>query len=272
MKLATWNLSGIFALALGLGLLLISSGVRAEETDPNEIVRKARENNLLDGSEGLSTMTIANKKGQKRVRKMVMVSKLFDKGKTEKKFIRFIEPADIKGTALLTYDYDKKDDDIWLYLPRNRKTRRIVASDKAKNFMGSEFTYADMTPADLDDFNYTLLPAESVDGVDCYVVQAVPKDEDVEDENGFSKRVSYIGKKDYVTRKSVYFDLDGETWKTLSASNIEEIDKDKHRFRPKLLVMTNQQNGRVSTIKVEKLQLRKEIPDEYFTTRYLERE
>jgi outer membrane lipoprotein-sorting protein len=203
---------------------------------------------------------------------MVMVSKLFDKGKTEKRLIRFVEPADIKGTALLTYDYDKKDDDIWLYLPRNHKTRRIVASDKAKNFMGSEFTYADMTPPDLEDFKYKLLPAESVDGVDCYVVQAVPKDEDIEDENGFSKRISSIGTKDYVIRKSVYFDLDGEKWKTLSASNVEEIDKDKHRFRPKLMVMTNLQNGRISTIRVEKLQLRTEIPDDYFTTRYLERE
>jgi outer membrane lipoprotein-sorting protein len=257
-------------------LLLLVSGAawpaQAEDTDPREIARKARANNLLDGSEGLTTLTIANKKGETRVRKMAMVSKLFDGGKTEKRLIRFVEPADIKGTAMLTFDHDQKDDDIWLYLPRNHKTRRIVASEKAKNFMGSEFTYADMTPPDVDDFTYRLLPSVKVDGVDCYVVESTPKDDDIEEENGFSKRVGYIGKRDYVIRKSVYFDLDGEEWKTLTASEVKEVDQAKHRFRAHQMVMTNRQNGRVSTLKLDQLQLRTEIPDEYFTTRFLERE
>jgi hypothetical protein len=260
------------ALIVTLSLWGAALPAQAEDTDPKAIAKKARSNNLLDGSEGLTTLTIANKKGESRVRKMAMVSKLFDGGKTEKRLIRFVEPADIKGTAMLTFDNDKKDDDIWLYLPRNHKTRRIVASEKAKNFMGSEFTYADMTPPDVEDFKCKLLPAATVDSAECYVVEMTPMDEDVEDENGFSKRTSYIGKQDYVIRKSVYYDLDGDKWKTLLATKVKEVDKKKKRFRAHKMVMTNLQNGRVSTLIIDKLQLRAEIPDEYFTTRYLERE
>ena len=115
-------------------------------------------------------------------------------------------------------------------------------------------------------------PAATVDSAECYVVEMTPMDEDVEDENGFSKRTSYIGKQDYVIRKSVYYDLDGDKWKTLLATKVKEVDKKKKRFRAHKMVMTNLQNGRVSTLIIDKLQLRAEIPDEYFTTRYLERE
>ncbi|MCK5687795.1 outer membrane lipoprotein-sorting protein, partial [Myxococcota bacterium] len=106
----------------------------------------------FEGSESIATLTIVNQRGQKRVRKIATVSKLFDDGKTEKRLIRFIAPADIKGTGLLTWDYEDKSDDMWLFMPALRKTRRIVASDKAKSFMGSEFSYSDITPPAIADF------------------------------------------------------------------------------------------------------------------------
>ena len=59
----------------------------------------------------------------------------------------FLSPADVKDTGFLTYDYDEegRDDDQWLYLPALKKTKRIASGDKSGSFMGSDFTYADMT-------------------------------------------------------------------------------------------------------------------------------
>ena len=61
-------------------------------------------------------------------RTIASVSKLYDGGKTEKRLMRFVAPADVKGTGLLSYDYEKKDDDIWFFLPSLRKTRRIASN------------------------------------------------------------------------------------------------------------------------------------------------
>ena len=66
--------------------------------------------------------------------------------------MRFLSPPDVKGTGLLIFDYEENDDDMWLFMPSLRKTRRIVSSEKAKSFMGSEFSYADITPPALNDF------------------------------------------------------------------------------------------------------------------------
>lgn len=235
-----------------------------------EIASKADQANKLDGSESVMTLTIINKAGQKRVRKLAAVSRLFEGG-TEKRLIRFIKPADVKGTGLLTFDYSKKDDDMWFFMPSLRKTRRIVASEKAKNFMGSEFTYADIAPSSLDDFTYKVLGSETVDGVDSWILEANPKTEDVADENGYSRRVARIGKKDYVIRRATYYDLDGELHKEFVAKDIKEIDTTKHRFRPLDLSMTNKQNGRRSVMTIDDIKLRTDVPDDYFTTRYLER-
>ncbi|GAB4296709.1 MAG: outer membrane lipoprotein-sorting protein [Myxococcota bacterium] len=236
-----------------------------------EIVQRSFDAGRPSGSEAVTTLSIFNEKGQSRVRKIAMVSKLFDDGKTEKRLIKFLEPADVKGTGLLTYDYEEKDDDIWFFAPALRKTRRIVASEKAKSFMGSEFTYADMTPPAIKDFAYKLLKEEKVKNDDCYVVEATPKNEEVAEENGYSKKISYIGKKDFVVRKAVYYDLDGELLKELTVKEFKEIDPKGRKYRITNMEMLNKQNNRRSTILLEKVEFNPNVSDDYFTTRYLER-
>jgi hypothetical protein len=233
-----------------------------EDLGAKQIVDKSFQTTKLAGSEMLSTMTIIDNRGRERVRKIATVSKLYDNGETEKRLIRFLSPADVKGTGLLTYDYENKDDDMWLFMPALRKTRRIVSTEKAKNFMGSEFTYADMTPPILDNFTYEILGEEDVDGILCWKIEMIPVDDDITDENGFSKRISFIAKQDYVIRKAIYYDLDGELHKELAVENVKEIDTKNHKYRPMRMVMVNRQNGRKSVL---------DVKDEFFTTRYLER-
>jgi outer membrane lipoprotein-sorting protein len=217
-------------------------------------------------------MTIIDSKGRERVRKIAQVTKLYDGGDTEKKLIRFLSPGDVKGTGLLTFDYRVEDDDMWLYMPALRKTRRIISSEKAKNFMGSEFSYADMTPPTFDDFQINNLGEEEVAGVACWEIEWIPKNDDIADENGFSKKISYVGKKDYVVRKSVYYDLDEDLWKELSVEAVKEVDTENHKYRPVHMIMINKQNGRKSILVVDEIQFNPNVKDEYFTTRYLERE
>jgi hypothetical protein len=242
------------------------------ELSADVIMTRHHKATKLDGAESLTTLIIYNAKGDMRVRKMAIISKLYDDGDTEKRLIRFIEPADVKGTGLLTYDYEREDDDIWFYMPALRKTRRIVSSEKAKSFMGSEFSYADMTPPPVEDFTHRILKTETEGGVECWVIESVPKTDEVAEENGFSKQICSIGKQDYMIRKAIYYDLEGELHKELVVEDIKEIDTKKHRYRPMYMLMVNKQDGRKSEAKVEAIKLRLDIGDDYFTTRYLERE
>ena len=254
--------------------LLLAFQVAWGAQDPiqaREIVDRSFKVTKLAGAEMLSTMTIIDGRGRERVRELASVSKLYDDGATEKRVIRFLAPADVKGTGLLTFDYEDRDDDMWLFMPALRKTRRIVSSEKAKNFMGSEFTYADMTPPVLEEFTYALLGEEEQGGIACWEIEMIPVNEDIADENGFSKRVVCIGKHDFVLRHALYYDLDGELQKELEVLEIQEVDITLHRFRPTHMVMTNHQNDRKSVLVVGKIVFSPDVKDEFFTTRYLER-
>ena len=261
-----------FSAALCTLLLALSfKPLSAEDFTAKEIVDKSYEASKVSGSEAVSVMTIIDSKGRKRVRKVAQATKLYDNGDTEKKVIRFLSPADVKGTGLLTYDYENKDDDMWLYMPALRKTRRIISSEKAKSFMGSEFSYADVAPPVLDDFTYKKLGEVKVKDVLCWKIEIIPKNDDVADENGFSKRISFVGKKDFIARKAIYYDLDGELHKELNINKIKEVDPKNHKYRPVDLIMVNKQNGRKSTLIIEKIKVIPDIKDEFFTIRYLEK-
>jgi len=256
----------VFSISAGLALVYGN-----EELTADEIMDRSFKATKLAGSEALSTMTIIDDKGRERIREISSITKLYDNGETEKRLIRFLSPADVKGTGLLTFDYEKKDDDLWLFMPALRKTRRIVSSEKAKNFMGSEFSYSDMTPPTLEDFSYVLQGEEEVEGTLCWTIEMIPVDDDIADENGFSRRIISVAKEDFVIRRAIYYDLDGELHKELSVKEVKEIDPESHRYRPMQMIMINQQNGRKSILKIDEIQFNPGVKDEYFTTRYLER-
>ncbi|MCK5148109.1 outer membrane lipoprotein-sorting protein [bacterium] len=244
----------------------------AQITKPRQIMDKAYKATRLAGAEAISTMTIIDSKGRERIRKIAQITKLTDNGKTEKKLIRFLSPADVKGTGLLTFDHDDKDDDMWLFMPALRKTRRIVSSEKSKSFMGSEFSYADINPPTLDDFTFKLLAEEDVNGETCWKIEMLPVNEDIADENGFSKRISWIAKSDNMNRKSIYYDLDDELLKELTVYEIKLLDPVNKKYRAMHLEMINVQNDRKSILKIDQIQFSPQVKDDFFTTRYLERQ
>lgn len=258
-----------FALTIMIQLSIISKA--QGNITAKEVQKKSINATRVDGTESLSTLVILNEKGEKRVRKTAAVTKLYDNGDLEKKMVRFTEPADVKGTGFLTFDYSDKDDDKWIYMPALRKTRRIISSENAKSFMGSEFSYADMSLPTVEDFNYKFLPDEKIGEELCYTLEIIPMNEEIEDENGFSKKISYISKKDFVLRKSVYYDLFGDKEKEMTVKSVVEVDKENHKYKMKEIEMINVQNGRKSISTIERIKLKRNISDSYFTTRYLEK-
>lgn len=249
----------------------VSYTTSGQSLTAKQIQEKAISATRISGTESISTLTIMGKRGEQRVRKMSMVSKLYDNGLTEKKLVKFTEPADVKGTGFLSYDYNDKSDDKWIYMPALRKTRRIISSENAKSFMGSEFSYADMSLPAVDDFTYKFLHAESVNSEPCYVLEIIPRNNDIAEENGFSKKISYISKSDFVLRRAIYYNLAGEKEKVMTAKSVIEVDPKKHKYKMKEMEMENLLNNRKSISNIEQIKFNPDIPDDYFTTRYLEK-
>ena len=255
-------------------LIAIAAGIppaQAGDPSPREIMEKVTTTRKLDGSEAVVKMTVMDDKKQSRERDITMATKLYDGGKTEKRIYRFLSPADVQGTSVLVFDYEAKADDVWIYLPALRKTRRIVSSQKTQSFMGSEFSYGDLNIPAIDDFDYKLVKEEPFGGETCYVIDVAPKSKDIAESEGYSKKTYWVSKDKFAVVRGLFYDKDGKLLKELITGNIKLLDAKNKRYRPMHMEMINKQNGRKSVFDSSKVTFAPNTKDEYFTTAYLER-
>jgi hypothetical protein len=254
-----------------LSVILTAPRVWAESS-AQEIMEHALKAVKLSGAESMATLQVFDEKGEARTMKMASISKIDEGGATEKRLIQFVAPADIKEMAFLSVDHEKASDEIWVYLPAIRRVRRLLGGQKAKNFMGSEFSYADMSPPQISDFKHKLLRTEKVNGILCWVIESTPNSKNVAEENGFSRRVTSIEQSTYVIRKAVYFDHKNQLQKELNVTEVKGVlDHSAKRYQMARMEMTNKQNNRRSVLQVDKLQIRTDVPDNYFA-RFLNRQ
>jgi len=198
-------------------LMSFSFNTNAQLTG-RQIVDKAY--NIPTGKDKTSTltMTLTNKQGKQRVRKIKQFSKDF--GDVEKSIMFFQSPADVKNTSFMNWTYDSnKSDDQWIYLPALKKVKRISSDSKSDYFMGSDFTYDDLGDRKLDADTHKLLKMENVNGKACYVVESISKDEDYM----YSKTKTWINKANFVGIKKEFYDEDGDLLKILTIKKVQKI-------------------------------------------------
>jgi hypothetical protein len=107
----------------------------------------------------------------------------------------FDDPAGVKGVALLTWQNKGSADDQWTYLPAvSKKLKRTAGSSRRKPFLGTNFTYEDMTSDNRDNFTYERLADDVVDGAPVYIVTATPATEEAARDSGYGRRVFALSK------------------------------------------------------------------------------
>ena len=249
-------------LTLIISILTLSIGVNAQLTG-REIVDKAY--NLPTGDDITSTltMTLINKSGQTRVRKIKQFSK--DLGSVEKSIMFFLSPADVKNTSFMNWSYDSdKSDDQWIYLPALKKVKRISSDSKSDYFMGSDFTYDDLGDRKLDADTHQLLREETIDGKECYVVESISKDEDYM----YSKTITWINKDNFVGVKKEFYDEDGELLKTLTIKGVKKISGFWTITQSE---MKNVQKNHKTTIQLSEIKINTGVPASKFSERMMMR-
>lgn len=198
--------------------------VTVNDDEARAIMNKVDARDDGDNSVSDMKMILIDKNGKTRERTMRAFGK--DVGEDTYQIMFFTEPATVKDTAFLTYDYDDpdKDDDQWLYLPALKTTKRIAASDKTDSFMGSDFSYADMIKTDVDNYNYQLLKEDEVYGAKVWVIQSIPRTQKIIDTYGYSKSVVFVRQDNLMVVRAVLWLADSNKLKFLDVKTMEQID------------------------------------------------
>ena len=170
-------------------------GLSPDETDATKIMEAVRDRPDAKSMSSTMWMKVEDDTGSSRERVMETKSQKFDRVTKQISFFR--SPPEIRNTGLLTWDReeDGQTDDQWLYLPRMRKLQRIAAADKSGSFMGSDFSYSDMTSPAVEDFTYRIVKqSTTASNEDCWVIESKPRTGKVRDETGYARSLIWVSK------------------------------------------------------------------------------
>ncbi len=180
----------------------------------------------------------------------------------------FTFPPDIAKTALLTIGNKNDDDDQWLYLPALKRVKRISGGGKTGSFVGSEFSFEDLSAPTVEDYTHVWLgeaPCPGQETLTCNVLERRPKDED----SGYSRILTWQDKTDYRSFYTEFYDRKNALLKVLIAYDYK-LYKDRF-WRASRLVMTNVITGKSTEMVWESFDFDTPLSVDDFTTRALER-
>lgn len=215
--------SVIFAVAAFLAFCVVFfEEARAQTEQPNaaRIIEKSQLAFYYQGDDLVAKvrMELIGKDGSKRIRVLTMLRLDVDEGGVQKYFIYFHEPGDVRGMTFMVWKYPGKEDDRWIYVPAIDMIRRVAASDKRSSFVGSDFTYEDVSGRDVGSDSHALLRSEKLGDRECYVIESVPRET-----ADYTKRISWIDRERFLPLKEEYYDAQGELFRIFTADEIEEI-------------------------------------------------
>jgi len=221
---------------------------------------------MMSGFEDASSkmqMTLINARGQEKTRTMKM--QVLEGKDEDKSLMEFLTPADVKGTKFLSYEHIDKDDDQWMYLPALKRVKRISSKNKSGAFMGSEFSYEDLSAFNVKKYSYTdKLDEVTLDGIAMYMGESKP----VSKYSGYTKLITWMDAKTFLIHKVEYYDRKKKLLKTAYFENYKHYG-DVYRIGK--ITMKNIQNDKTTILIWSDEEIRVGLKDKDFHKRYLKK-
>lgn len=251
-------------LCIVFGLLTFSMLSFAEEINGLKIIENVYNRPTPKDQSSDLTMSLINKQGDSRVRKIKQFLKDYED--SEKKIMFFISPSDVKNTSFMNISYNDatKNDDQWIFLPALKKIKRISSESSSDSFMGSDFTYDDLGDRRPNEDTHKIIRSEILRDEECFVIESIPKNE----EDSYSKTITWVIKDKWIGLKKEFYDKDEELFKVLTNDSYKKI---KDYWIIVTSTMKNVQNDHRTEMKLEDLKLDNGIDDSQFSERMMKR-
>lgn len=205
---------------------MLFAGVTYAETDVQKGTRLAQMYDRMPTFgkvKAMITLRIFDRSGNNRfTKKMRMASYTENLGASNEieKFIAyFTEPADDLGNSMLFYNYADKADEKFMYLKSIRKTKKVTGADKRLSFFGSDFSNAEVSMPEFQDYTYRFLREDKMTfkgkELDCYAIEALPKTPVIASDMGYGKKVMYLEKSTLIMMRTEYYNERMEKFKEM---------------------------------------------------------
>lgn len=178
--------------------------------NPAAILQAAFDNWRAGSSHVIANMTI---RGSSGTRSLTMEN--WTEG-SDKALVRFIAPARDAGNATL-----QSGRRTYVFNPKLNQVIQLPASAMSQSWMGSDFSYSDLTKTEelVDDYTHALLETRSQSGHTVYVIESVPK-------RGkpivWGKQIVHV-RDDYVLLRQEFYDQTGNLVRTMVTDRVRTM-------------------------------------------------
>lgn len=254
--------------SLVISLSVLSTAQASEQSPEEKGLAIAQERKLRDegwnDTQSTSKMILRNKQGQESIREMRLKSLEVD-GDGDKSLTVFDRPRDVKGTAFLSFSHAIVPDEQWLYMPALKRVKRISSKNKSGPFMGSEFSYEDLSSFEIEKYSFKYLKDEACGESTCFVVESYPTYK----HSGYKRQISWIDQNEYRVQKIEFYDRKDSKLKTLNFNDYRQY-KDKF-WRSHKMEMVNHQTGKSTDFITEEIIFGAGLNDKDFSKNSLKR-
>jgi hypothetical protein len=247
-----------FLAGLG-GFLLLPPDATGEEI----ALEAERVNQGFRSERSKFTLLLVNAQGDRTERRLSL-ELLEDLADGNQSRVEFEWPENVRGTVLLTHAHRMGDDDRWLYLPATGRTRRIAAGHQSGSFMGSEFTYEDLTPPLASKHEHVRMPDQTLEGTQCHVIERRPRAEG----SGYSRQLVWLHQEHRVPLKVEYYDRRNDLLKVALYLDYQPLEGYRRAQRVR---MENRQTKKTSELQATSRELGVELDPNRFRSQLLGR-
>ena len=178
--------------------------------------------------------------------------------------LTFVQPAEVKGVALLVVNFPDRASDQWMWTPAIQRERRIALQDRSTRFFGTDFSFEDLEERDTEQYDYAMLGEESVEGAACWKIESRPRKGK---SSQYTSSIVWVRKDNYAFQRIENFIKDAVV-RRLKYSKIENV---QGIWTARVLEMADLKRNSRTILTFDKLEYNVPMKEENFTLQALRR-
>jgi outer membrane lipoprotein-sorting protein len=247
------RLSLLCSMSMLLSSFVPSLAQAADPTGPEILLKVDKALNAFTDGTWESKLLVKTPDGQSREFGFVTYQK-----NPDKRLVRFTSPGDVKGMGVLVENRET----MYVFLPGFQRVRRMGTHIKNQTFMGSDFSFEDMSQTTFGAIYEAKLVGQDDASYQLELSQKPGMDLE------FPKVKISISKTTYAPLKMEYFDLAGKKLKTQIREDYKK-DSGEHWNPGRIVITDHRRNDHTSEIQFTSTKLNTGLSDDLFTQRSL---
>jgi hypothetical protein len=134
--------------------------------------------------------------------------------------VAFTAPKEIRGVVLLSINKSRETASQYIYTPATQRVRSVAPQERSARFIGTDFTFEDISQHVLGDFTYALIDSsEKIDGNKTCKIEATPVDAG---RSQYKYIYYWVAQDRPVILFAEFYDAEGKKVRTLHATDLKQ--------------------------------------------------